>query len=555
LRLLTTWKKLREFLVDGSNAIFHNRLEFEKSAKYWPLFLGKLVQENDLAAFNVIPSSSVSWIKLICIQMSGFDLGRQWLILLTRPKPDQKYENQLTAALQRKGFKLCVGTFDDNTHELSGLGNLTSIPAMAIHRIPNQKLIASSYPYQQMVERLILTSIDAINNMRDILQEQRTTNCPSSATAFSKTLERMMDSLQRHLKQMSCNSDAHIDYVHFVQQVVTAIRAYGSDIVTLPAFFVQTSQHYWPHVDDPNLFAAGIVSYSLGLSAEHSGKTSSELFYYLFNGFKHGLINAQMKQHVSHIKKAMKNWHFTKFMLLEFLPAALEVGFTAKGGWVLCSRYLPVASNHIIALLSEPDGNVASCVFEYTTNLLRLIVGRLTSAYLAFTDNGHGILFQHDPILAVTCQFWLAVSSELSIYSKKVHGEALAIDKLSAAVERFMYKVTRQDDTPLDGRDTGAFQFEKGLFFDRFFKALKGDIDDNWKVDDYDEWVAIKGVGGRGYKKAIVSHRPLIEVIKSDLRFFLESEDGPDEIISVPLRSTGDMLNHSARFLRNMFDY
>jgi hypothetical protein len=346
---------------------------------------------------------------------------------------------------------------------------------------------------------------------------------------FSSQLNGMMESMKGYFERMPPGSTAHSKYVKFVQQVIAIIRAYGSEIRPVSDFFLLPSPKYWPENDDPTLFGAGIISYSLRLSGKYSRKSSAELFHYLWNGFLQALVHNRVKQHVSHLQKGMKNWEFTKFILSEVLPAMVHIGFTLPGGWVICATYLPVVASQVPKLLSRVDKNTAP-TFEYAMNVLDVVMECMDRQQGTFASATHGLRPELEGILAVTFQFWLSLKPAMMAYSMAAPDLDVAMHRIENFFENMMVKVYNQKEfIPLPRVAYHSNGPENGYFFEAFTSILRQGISGNWVVSPQDEWVEIKGVSGRDTEKRVVlNRRSLREVLGSGSPFFKDDkeEDG-----------------------------
>jgi hypothetical protein len=56
---LTCIQELRGFIIDGANAIFANRQQHARAAKYWPLFIAQVCNGKESGDFRVrLPATS-----------------------------------------------------------------------------------------------------------------------------------------------------------------------------------------------------------------------------------------------------------------------------------------------------------------------------------------------------------------------------------------------------------------------------------------------------------------------------------------------------------------
>ncbi|KAH6683085.1 Mus7/MMS22 family-domain-containing protein [Halenospora varia] len=373
-------------------------------------------------------------------QMPGFDVGLEWMIALTMPQSDSPHSsgmtNSLTAALQLKDYHLAV--WPANLVVGTELGTITwsdNVPA-------NHTLIRV-----------------AIDIMRSILSSQANvhlvlgnTSLREAAYRFSTILKEMMASMQSRLESMTTASDEHKAYVEYVQPIISIMRSYAGDIQPLLEFFTHPSAHYWPEDQDPNLYTAGIISYSLRL-AKQPGRTSSELFHYLYNGWRKDLVHGRIGQHMNYVSKGMSRWEFSRFLLSEFMPAALHVGFHSAGGWVLCATYLPVIAAHVFKILRKKSGK-SSIAYENLVNILKIISNGVTTQNSA----------QAFPMTHITYQFWLSVFLPLLEFAAPNPVEAANLNAIVESLLDYIRHASREEEEELEvtSKDWPRYEVQNG---------------------------------------------------------------------------------------------
>jgi hypothetical protein len=307
---------------------------------------------------------------------------------------------------------------------------------------------------------------------------------------FSSILKELMDAMQCHLESMIPRSVGHIQYVEFSQNVISSIRARGSGIQPLTPFFGMESIAYWPDVSDPKLYTAGIISYALRLR-DQPGKTSSELFHYLYSGWRNSLMIGQLDNHVAYIKKGMKYWDFTEFMLASFIPAVIHIGFNSPGGWIIPSTYLPAVANQVRRLL-ESGGSQGSSTFGHMIGLLRNIMNGILTESSNWQNNGSNILGvhpEHRGMISTAFQFWLSVSPDMRTYvtSHPTDERAVYLEDLSGSYTCFAESALRSFmDSTFDfsagSGDIGLFVIEEGGNIKNFIGIIADDVHSNWRV-------------------------------------------------------------------------
>lgn len=450
---------LREFIVNGPNAVFQQRSTSNLTRTYWCLFLSEIIEYKSLDD----------------IQIPGFDVGLEWMVALTMPQSDCPSSsgmiNALTVSLQLKEYHLAV--WPTNLVAGTELGTITW---------------SESVPANHNLMRV------AIDIMRSILSSQANvhlvlgnTSPKEASCRFSTILREMMESMKFSLENMTTASGEHKSYVEYVQPIISIIRSYAGDIQPLLEFFTHSSNRYWPGDQDPNLYTAGIISYSLRL-AKQPGRTSSELFHYLYNGWRNDLVLGHIGQHMNYVSKGMSRWEFSKFLLGEFMPAALHVGFHSAGGWVLCATYMPVIAANIVKILQKRRMK-SSVAYETLVNILKIISNGVTSQNLA----------QDSPIMRVTYQFWLSVILPLMGFAAPNQVEAANLNAIVESLLHYLRHASCEEEEGLEpvSKDWPRYEVQNGEHVEKFADALKSDQNDHWHVNNTQCLAIITDVKGR----------------------------------------------------------
>jgi hypothetical protein len=299
---------------------------------------------------------------------------------------------------------------------------------------------------------------------------------------FSHVLKEVLDSMQHELESMVPRSPLHEQYMTFCQGVAEDIRSRGSEILPLTDFFMTPSVSYWPEEGDPKLFAAGIISYSLRLR-EHPGRTSSELVHYLYRGWRSDLIHGRLKNHVRYVTKGLKHWSFTEFALTTFVPVVLRVGFNSEFGWILCSTYLPPLADRITRLLERDESN-GMVTFEHLSTILQIIANGCIKQYSRWQRSIKGIHPLHRGIVAVVCQFWLALVPAIKGYIDRHPDDSMAMDEANTALTAFAQRTVRTfSGTYERGLEGDLFDITEGPHVKDAASMMLNDVNRNWTLD------------------------------------------------------------------------
>ncbi|PQE04833.1 Methyl methanesulfonate-sensitivity 22 protein [Rutstroemia sp. NJR-2017a BBW] len=386
------------FLISGTEAVFNDRADSTTALVAWPLFVNEMVEHNKTV-----------------LEMPGFDLGLEWIVAISKPEKLLRWENVLTCQLLKQNhFLVSVEGLD---HDEMVTKMLNRQPSAVI----NQQLLTGKELNPKLMPSLTL--IGAIKKIQKMYSDKAllssifpSTPAASIRAKFSNYLEAVMTSMQHQLRYLQ-NTDisAHKSYVLYVQKIVSQIHSHSRDICRLPDFFFQRSAAYWPPVNDPKLYLAGITGYSLELSANLES-TRNRLFYYLWNGLVNSLSEPNtLNTYITWMTKAGSQHDFLQFLLTEMLPSALEVAFRERAGWLICDVYLVAVCRCLTKLF---DGNQAvERVTTYTTTLLQQMLNGLNILYGRYGYGIEAVHPNHQGIITVICRFWRACRPHLINYN------------------------------------------------------------------------------------------------------------------------------------------
>ncbi|KAL6794821.1 Mus7/MMS22 family domain-containing protein [Trichoderma sp. SZMC 28013] len=155
---------------------------------------------------------------------------------------------------------------------------------------------------------------------------------------YSKTLKHVMKQMRNDLSLMYGDTSLHQRFVTFVQHIVSLIKAHGSDICMVDNFFLQVSAVYSPPIQDVQLQIAGMLSYGIRIE-EGDPRAAHELFFLMFNNFKHALVNGNLTRDVRMLRKGMKHRSILAFVLGKMLPAILRASFLDSSSFALLDVY------------------------------------------------------------------------------------------------------------------------------------------------------------------------------------------------------------------------
>lgn len=231
-----------------------------------------------------------------------------WVLSLVKPREYLEYENQLAEQLRRSG--------SDWIPEAAA--GLTAVR-------PDYGTNRDLFGF-------------AISHMRRCIRDAGPSLKSTLVAQHSRTLQLVMEQAKGDLKTVSGDASAHGSYVDFVREVVSLIKAHGSEIRAVDNFFYQISKEYSPSVEDPQLQIAGLISYGLRLK-EGEAKSGQQLFYLLFSNAKFAIIHDRLREDVGMLLKGMANQGIVDFVLGKMLPATVRAAFRDSSAFALLDVY------------------------------------------------------------------------------------------------------------------------------------------------------------------------------------------------------------------------
>ncbi|TQS36707.1 hypothetical protein Golomagni_02836 [Golovinomyces magnicellulatus] len=465
-------RKFQSNFISDAKTVFNNRHICSSLNYYWPLFLAKLLQNGK---------------SLDDFKLPGFDIGLEWLLSLTDVEAISMPNVTLTFQLQQKGYFLCA------TPDMHKLGRTHMIRA-------------------------------AICKMSNILIENSTESeigLPQKQARqhFSQMLGEVLKYMQKVLESLDPNTERHRLYLNFARSVITNIKRYASDFRHLTEFFIHPSAHYWPHDADPNLYVAGIVSYCVRLSKQPE-KTSFELFYYLYNGWMNAVINDRLEEYTNYITKGMKRKEFTQFMLAEFIPVILEVGFSMDG-WLLCTTFLPTIKYRICKILETP-GPDSAWTIEHFTNILKIIYNGTSNLIKRFPNDIRGAHRDHRGILAVLFQFWMQNSATIRQYMERHPHTTEIIRSITDPLSRFIFHALRsfEKNETCQNYPFSKYDVQTGKYHDKFIAFFTREISECWQFSDESHFQVVIKAKSRETSKEFLFENTLKEVLCGEIAIY-----------------------------------
>ncbi|TGO48284.1 hypothetical protein BCON_0245g00130 [Botryotinia convoluta] len=471
----------KAFLTVGVNSVFEHREKSHCTLVAWPLYLSELFEHTKSLHSNV----------------SGFDVGSEWMIAISKPQHELRWENALTYQLLKQGHFLLAGEIINDASSKSLMEEAPSAKR-------NQHFIKGAIIRIQKIfsDQALLASTFG-NVTRETVK-----------TKFSTLLNSIMLSMQQRLQKLqTTNAIAHEEYVSFVQEIVSQIRSHCSNICPPLEFFFRHSPAYWPPETDPTLYLAGLTSYTLQLSSERE-KTRNGLIYYLWNGFRSSLSATDaLYSYISQISKGARHRDMLEFLLADIVPSTLEVAFENEAGWLACEVYMVAVSKAFESLVLS--GQQVGQVMVHMKILLQYIFNSLGSHYGRFGHTVEAVHPSHRGIIAVIFRFWRACRPHLdNLNTGSESGLGDIFECFDGFVKASILCFANDQDISFQFR-----HFDVGkVGNDVAIEEMAREVQSNWRVNMADGGVDVRMNGG-----TIVNHccnngpRDLREVLEGIL--------------------------------------
>ncbi|KAI9641890.1 hypothetical protein NHQ30_009757 [Ciborinia camelliae] len=452
------------FLTTGNNAVFEGRQQSHCTLVAWPLFLSELL-EHTISIHSDVP---------------GFDIGLEWMVAISKPQHELRWENTLTYQLfKQRYFLLSGGIIEDIGLEVFR----ETTPSAANNRL----LIKNAISKMQKIlsDKALLASTFGSATRESI------------KTKFSRFLTSTMLSMQKQLQNLQkTNTIAHKAYVNFVQEIISQIRSHCSDICSQPKFFFDSSDAYWPPETDPTLYLAGLTSYTIQLSSKQ-GKIRNELIYYLWSGLTKSLSSTDaLYSHIKRISKGAQQTDLLEFLLTDIVPSALEVALQYEAGWLACEVYLVAVSKAFesLVLSGQPVGQVVG----HMKVLLQQMFNGICSHYGRFGHSAEAVHPSHQGIITVIFRFWRACRPHM--YNLNTASES-GMDEIFESLDGFVeaaiscFRSGKEIDLRFKHFDTGKVGNDVAI------EEMVPEVQNHWMINEVDGGVDVRMDNGK-----IVNH-------------------------------------------------
>ncbi|KAI1070675.1 hypothetical protein LB507_006995 [Fusarium sp. FIESC RH6] len=245
-----------------------------------------------------------------------FPLSEVWALSIVKPRPYLSYENQFAEQLwkQKKDF----------------------VPEAVLGLSINPDYNSNRDLFEFTISWMRKSLRDAGPALKKVIMAEH-----------SRTLKLVMEQIQRDLHTMCSDVSEHPSYVAFVRNIIALIRAHGSEICKIDAYFYQITKEYSPSVQDPQLQVAGMMSYGLRLT-EGDNKAVHEVFYFLCNNFKLSLKENKLRDAVLLLHKGMENRGILSFILGKMLPAIVRATGAENYAFAMIEVYAEALRNFMV---------------------------------------------------------------------------------------------------------------------------------------------------------------------------------------------------------------
>ncbi|KAJ4127259.1 hypothetical protein NW768_008887 [Fusarium equiseti] len=247
---------------------------------------------------------------------AGLPLSEVWALSIVKPRPYLSYENQFAEQLwkQKKDF----------------------VPEAVLGLSINPDYNSNRDLFEFTISWMRKSLRDAGPALKKVIMAEH-----------SKTLKLVMEQIQRDLHTICSDVFEHPSYVAFVRNIIALIRAHGSEICKINAYFYQITKEYSPSIQDPQLQVAGMMAYGLRLT-EGDNKAVHEVFYFLCNNFKLSLKENKLRDAVQLLHKGMENQGILSFILGKMLPAIVRAAGAETYAFAMIEVYAEALRNFMV---------------------------------------------------------------------------------------------------------------------------------------------------------------------------------------------------------------
>jgi hypothetical protein len=374
MKVVDTWVRLAQRMVSSGKVSWTHYLnnytstawnqlrDTEQRRKFMPYFLAKIV-------------------NMECVDLTEIPALNWWLKSLVEREAMLKYQHVLTNALLNRY------TYEPLLRNLPFTRTTNGTFSMSLHDLRQRRLS-------------LLSSV--LSNMRDTYDQVMQEN-PAKLSAlrsdYANMLKQTMSAMKTRYQQFH-NSDngsvadphAQGAYVEFVQQVVTFMQQYTTDICQVDRFFTDSAAFPLPAVD-PTYVVGRLRAYVPKLA--QSGKRK-ELAGFVKGVGERAAVDCQQQYLVDQLVTAMsgvlehgdpKAPSLRHVLTTAILPAYIENAFSTACSWIVAKPILDACGRCIEEVFYRTkfeDERSVQAVMEMISTLLHSMI-KATAHALTYT--------------------------------------------------------------------------------------------------------------------------------------------------------------------------
>ena len=340
---------------------------------------------------------------------------------------------------------------------------------------------------------------------------------------FAKTYDAILGLMKQELQSLTPRSINHSQYQDFVRVIVSSIKENSGNLqryVDL-RFFLEPSAAYTPSPSDPALFGPNLAQYATRLGRVPGAE--QQLFHCLLNGWIMNQCNEVKKilQFMCILRRVMEHQTIANYLLSEFYPALLAVGFGTQGGWVLCHQFLPLLCHYITSNLKLKENSQALGVFNHAINILKMIMNGTLLTYRNFEHDEEGINPNHRGILVTTFEFSEAILPCMFNYCRADIRQFSKFNEIAQSISEYKYFAAQAyaGFSTEVWRHNGLFTVDNGRFAMDFADEIRSEMEKHFQVDDMGFRVRVRGYD---ITDLGLDERNLGEVLRSGMPVYSE---------------------------------
>lgn len=462
---LRSWSN---FIDDYSPGAWLQLRDTEQRRTYTPYVLSRLVETDQDAPKQLTDTIFATWLRSLVDRESRL-----------------KFQHVLTSAL----MNACP---DEPI-----LRNLPFSRAFASH--------AYNTTLQDFRDRRLALLSSVLSNMRESFDDilyNRPQALPALRRRYGGYLRQLMQAMKNNYQDVQAANDQAVAeagvsgaYVGFVQQVVSFLQQYTTDICAIDKFFVDSSAFPLP-ATDPTYVVGKLRSYVPKLA---EAKYRKQLAVFVHTVSERAVVDGQqvylINQFVAAMSGVLEQGDFRTpslrhVLLTSIFPAYIEAALSTACSWILAVPILEASARTIMDLLYDIDLNRGESVATAVAQIEAVL--RSTQRAMAPALVHLGLLGLPHVQRALTAMFnFCQASLTVSGHIQRVSGPAVSLGECLGALRTYAEAIKAQmsgaEAVTLFDPPAHAPTGSESAWLDTFAfskKQLQDSLVNNWHAND-----------------------------------------------------------------------